>query len=179
MNTSQIIGPQKLGNERRRCREARREAEVGNLKKLSSFYFDGKKSMTRVLVKNNQQPYVIDDSHNTFVSLQALKHLYNTVMNIAKEVVQGNAFFAYLDKLLLAMCTDKEVAVRRKAVNKVRNLQSYCIPTPEDEELADVKADDERPNIDKELLILTDDEVNEDADATEKSRKKASKTLEK
>ena len=33
------------------------------------------------------------------------------------------------------------------------------------------------PNIDEELLIPTDDEVDEDADATEKSRKKASKTL--
>ena len=73
-------------------------------------------------------------------------------------------------------CTDKEVAVRRKAVNKVRNLQSYCIPSTEDEELADVKTDDERPNIDEELLKPSDDEVDEDADATEKSHKKASKT---
>ena len=77
------------------------------------------------------------------------------------------------------MCTDKEVAVRRKAVNKVRNLQSYCIPITEDEELADVKADDERHNIDEELLIPTDDEVDEDADVTEKSRKKTFKTFEK
>ena len=132
--------------------------------------------MTRVLVKNNKHPYMIDGSHKTFVSLQLLKHLYNTEMNIVKEVVQRNPFFAYLDQPLLATYTDKEAAVRRKAVNKVRSLQSYCIPSTEDEELADVEADDERPNIDEELLILTDDEVDEDANATEKSRKKASKT---
>ena len=78
--------------------------------------------MTRALVKNNKHLCMIDGSHNTFVSLQYLKHLYNTEMNIVKEVVLRNAFFAYLDQLLLAMCTDKEVAVRRKAVNKVRNL---------------------------------------------------------
>ena len=103
---------------------------------------------------------MIDDSQKTFVSLQLLKHLYNTEMNIVKEVVQRNSFFAYLDQLQLATCTDKEAAVGRKAVNKVRNLQSYCIPS----------------SIDEELLILTDDEVDEDANATEKSRKKASKT---
>ena len=77
------------------------------------------------------------------------------------------------------MCTDKDVAVRRKAVNKVRKLQGHCIPSTIDEELADVKADDERPNVDEELLISTNDEVDEDVDATEKSREKASKTLEK
>ena len=41
-------------DERRRCREERREAELANLKKLTFLYFDGKKTMTRVLVKNNK-----------------------------------------------------------------------------------------------------------------------------
>ena len=50
----QVIGPQKLGDESRRCREERREAELVNLKELTSLYFDGKKTMTRVLVKNNK-----------------------------------------------------------------------------------------------------------------------------
>ena len=54
VNTSQIIGPQKLGDKRGRCREKRQEAELRNLQKLTSLYFDGKKSMTRVLVKNNK-----------------------------------------------------------------------------------------------------------------------------
>ena len=35
------------------------------------------------------------------------------------------------------------------------------------------------PNIDEEFLIPTDDEVDEDADATEKSREKRPKTLKK
>ena len=109
VDTSQFIRPQKVGVERRRCKEARREAEFGNLKKLSSSYFDGKKSMTRVLVKNNKNTYMVDGPHNTFVSLQWLKHLNNTEMNIVKEVVQRNAFFARLDQLLLVMCTDKDV----------------------------------------------------------------------
>ena len=43
----------------------------------------------------------------------------------------------------------------------------------------DVKADDGRPNIDKGLLIPTDEKVNEDANATEKSREKVSKNIRK
>ena len=54
VDKSQVIGPQKLGDERKRCREERREAELANLKELTSFYFDGKKTMTRALVKNNK-----------------------------------------------------------------------------------------------------------------------------
>ena len=77
------------------------------------------------------------------------------------------------------MCTDKNVAIRRKAVSKVRKLRSYCIPSNEDEKFAYVKADDERPNIDEELVIPTDDEVDKDANATEKSCEKASKNIRK
>ena len=113
------------------------------------------------------------------VSLQLLKHLNYTEINVVKEVMQRNTFVAHLNQLLLAMCTDKDVVYRSKAVNKVRKLRRYCILSTEDEELADVNADDERPNIDEELLIPTDDEVDEDADATEKSCEKASKTLKK
>ena len=54
VDTNQVIGLQKLGDERRRCREERQEAELANLKELTSLYFDGKKTMTRVLVKNNK-----------------------------------------------------------------------------------------------------------------------------
>ena len=100
--------------------------------------------MTRVLVKNNKHTYMVDGPHSTFVSLQLLKHLNNTEMNIVKEVVQRNAFFARLDQLLLVMCTDKDVAVRGKAVYKVRNLRAYCISSTKDEELTNVIADNER-----------------------------------
>ena len=54
VDKSQVIGPQKLGDERRQCREERQEAELGNSKELNFLYFDGKKTMTRVLVKNNK-----------------------------------------------------------------------------------------------------------------------------
>ena len=51
-----------------------------------------------------------DGPRNTFVCLQLLKYLNNTETNIVKEVVQKNAFFARLDQLLLAMCTDSDEA---------------------------------------------------------------------
>ena len=126
-----------------------------------------------------RHPYKVDGQHKTFVTLQFLKHLNNNEMSIVKEVVQKNAFFAHSDQLLLAMCSDKNVANRRKAVSKVRKLRNYCIPSNEDEKFAYVKADDERPNIDKELVIPTDDEVDEDANATEKSWEKAPKNIKK
>ena len=45
VDKSKIIGPQKLGDEKRRYRKERREAELGNLKELTSLKFDGKKTM--------------------------------------------------------------------------------------------------------------------------------------
>ena len=51
------------------------------------------------------------------------------------------------------MCRDKDVAVRRKAVNQARKLRGYCKLSTENEELADVKVDDDRPNIEEELSI--------------------------
>ena len=67
VDKSQVIGPQKLGDERRRCREERREAELANLKELTFLYFDGKKTMTRILVKNNKtgrwNPTIKIDDH--------------------------------------------------------------------------------------------------------------------
>ena len=67
VDKSQVIGPQKLGDERRRCREERWEAELANLKELTSLYFDGKKTITRVLVKNKKtekwNPTIIGDHY--------------------------------------------------------------------------------------------------------------------
>ena len=67
--------------------------------------------------------YMTDGPHNTFVCLQLLKRLKNTEINIVEEVVQRNAFFAHPDQLLLAMCTDRNEAIRREAVNKIRKLR--------------------------------------------------------
>ena len=67
--------------------------------------------------------YMTDGLHNTFVRLQLLKHINNTEINIVKKVVQRNAFFAHPDQLLLSKCTDRDEAVRREAVNKVRKLR--------------------------------------------------------
>ena len=85
------------------------------------------------------------DPKNTFVCLQLMKHLNNTKINIVKEVVQRNAFFAHSDQLLLAMCTDRDEAVRREAVNKIRKLRDQYIPNTKDKSFPEVEKNDERP----------------------------------
>ena len=100
-----------------------------------------------------------DDPHNTFVCLQLLKHLNNTQINNVKEVVQRNAFFAHPDQLLFAMCTDIDKAVRREAGNKIKKLRDQYKPSTEDEAFPEVEDDGERPYIDEDLLIPTDDEA--------------------
>ena len=49
-----IIGPQKLGDEKRRSREERVEKQSLEIKKLTFLYFIGKKFTTGVLVKSNK-----------------------------------------------------------------------------------------------------------------------------
>ena len=112
-----------------------------------------------------------DGPHNTFVCLQLLKHLNNTEINIVKEVLQRNAFFAHPDQLLLAMCTVRDEAVRREAVNKIRKLKDQYIPNTKDflRSISEVKENDERPHIDEDFLIATDDEAEEDTEAIEKT----------
>ena len=91
--------------------------------------------------------YMTNGPHNTFVCLQLLKHLNNTEINILKEVVQRNAFFAHPDQLQLAMSTNRDKAVRREAVNKIRKLRDQYILNTEDEAFPEVVEDDERPHI--------------------------------
>ena len=66
---------------------------------------------------------MVDGPHNTFVSLQLLKHLNNTEMNIVKEVVQRNAFFAHLDQLLFAVC--KQLNMRQSKGKLLIKSESY------------------------------------------------------
>ena len=122
---------------------------------------------------------ITDGPHNTFVCLQLLKHLNNTEINIVKEVVQRNAFFAHPDQLLLAMRTDRDEAVRREAVNKIRKLRDQYIPITEDEAYPEVEEDGEKPHIDEDLLIPTDDEAEEDTEAIEKTHDMPSKNIRK
>ena len=119
-----------------------------------------------------------DCVHNTFVCLQLLKHLNNTEINIVKEVVQRNAFFANPDQLLLAMCIDRDEAVRR-AVNKIRKLRDQYILNTEDEAFPKVEEDGERPHIYEDLLIPTDDEVEENTEAIKKTHNMPSKNIRK
>ena len=126
-----------------------------------------------------------DGPYNTFVCLQLLKHLNNMEINIVKEVVQRNAFFAHPDQLLLAMYTDRDEAVRREAVNKIRKLKDQYIPNTEDEAFPEAEAfheveeDDERLHIDKDFLIPTDDEAEEDTKVIEKTHDMLSKNIRK
>ena len=94
-------------------------------------------------------------------------------------MVQGNAFFAHPDQLLLAMCTDRDEAVRREAVNKIRKLRDQYIPKTEDEAFPKVEEDDERPHINEDFLISTDDEAEEDIEVIEKTHNVPSKNIRK
>ena len=96
--------------------------------------------------------YMADGLHNTFVWLQLLKHLNDMEINIVKEVVQRNAFFAHPDQLLLAMCTDRDEAVRREAVNKIRKLRDQYILNTKDEAFPEVEEHDERLTLIKIFL---------------------------
>ena len=113
--------------------------------------------------------YMTDGPHNTFVCLQLLNHMNNTEINIAKEVVQRNTFFAHPDQLLLAMCTDKDEAVKREAVNKIRKLRDHYIPNIENEAFLEVEENDEKPHINENFFIPTDDEAEEDTKVVEKT----------
>ena len=123
--------------------------------------------------------YMIDGPHNTFVCLQLLKHLNDTEINIVKEVVQRNAFFCLSRPTPACMCTDRDETVRREAVNKIRKLRHQFIPKTEYEAFSKVEKDDERPQIDEDFLIPTDDEAEEDTEAIEKTHDMPSKNIRK
>ena len=126
-----------------------------------------------------------DGLQNTFVWLQLLKHLNNTEINIVKKVVQRNAFFAHPDQPLIVTCTDRDEAVRRKAVNKIRKLRDQYIPNTENEAFPEAEAfpvveeDDEKRHIDEDFLVPTDDEAEEDTEAIEKTHGMHSKNIRK
>ena len=96
-----------------------------------------------------------------------------------KVVVQRNAFFAHPDQLLLVMYTDRDEVVRREAVNKIRKLRDQYILNTEYEAFPKVEEDDERPHIDEDFLIPTDDEAEEDTEVIEKTHDMPSKNIRK
>ena len=51
---SQVIGPHKLRDARQKYRFKRQEIEMASLDNLTSLYFDGKKTATRVMIKNEK-----------------------------------------------------------------------------------------------------------------------------
>ena len=82
------------------------------------------------------------------------------------------------------MCTDRDEAVRREAVNKIRKLRNQILNTkdegfPEAEAFPEFEEDDEWPHIDKDFLILTDDEAEENTKAIEKTHDMPSKNIRK
>ena len=90
-----------------------------------------------------------------------------------------NAFFAHPGQLLLAMCTDRDKAVRREAANKIRKLKDQYIPSTENEAFPEVEEDDERHHIDEDFLIPIDDEEEEDTEVIEKTYDMLSKSIRK
>ena len=51
-NQLNVIGPSKLAAERNKYRQLLRERQHGNLQKITSLYFDGKRTATRVSTQN-------------------------------------------------------------------------------------------------------------------------------
>ena len=102
VDKSQVIGPQKLGGDRRRCREERREAELRNLKELISLYFDGKKTMTRVLVKNNKtgkwNPTLKVDDHYVVLTEPGNDYLTHVTPKTGHGKVVTRAIYDFLVK---------------------------------------------------------------------------------
>ena len=100
VDKSQVIGPQKLGDERMRCREERREAEFGNLKELTSLYFDGKKTMTRVLVKNHKtrrwSPTMKEDDHYVVLTEPGNGYLTHVTPKTGHGKVVARAIYDFL-----------------------------------------------------------------------------------
>ena len=100
VDKSQVIGPQKLGDERKRCREERREAELGNLKELTSLYFDGKKTMTRVLVKNHKtgrwSPTMKVDDHYVVLTEPGNDYLTHVTTKTGHGKVVARAIYDFL-----------------------------------------------------------------------------------
>ena len=71
--------------------------------------------------------------------------------------------------------SDRNEAVRREAVNKIKKLRDQYILNTEDEAFPEAEAfpvveeDDEKPHVDEDFLIPTDDEAEEDTEAIEKT----------
>ena len=99
VDKSQIIGPQKLGDERRRCREERQEAELANLKEFISLYFDGKKTMTRVFVKNNKtgrwNPTIKVDDHYVVLTEPGNDYLIHVAPKTGHGKVVARAIYDF------------------------------------------------------------------------------------
>ncbi|QQP38148.1 Uncharacterized protein FKW44_018646 [Caligus rogercresseyi] len=66
-------------------------------------------------------PYAKHGSKNVFQSLQYIKKLNSEERSIIQKTIKRNAFFAHTDQLLLCMCTDEDLYIRKKAVLMLKN----------------------------------------------------------
>ena len=90
------------------------------------------KRLTTIIVKFSapmwfhikRRPYAYQGAVNVHTNLQLLKHLTRKEQELAKTVIQRNAFFAHPDQILLAMCVDEQRAVRSKAVRHIQRIRS-------------------------------------------------------
>ena len=74
-----------------------------------------------------------EGAKNVFKCLQLMKSLNAQEKSIAKKSIQRNAFFAHSDQILLSMCTDEDIAVRRKAVKLIQRVREGVHEEPVDE----------------------------------------------
>ena len=76
-------------------------------------------------------------------------------MNIVQHVVQRKAYFSHTNHLLFAMCVVEDDAVRRNAVNKIRNLRHQRNFNIQEKSISKHKKGDERYNFNKGLFSQT------------------------
>lgn len=141
---SQVIGPRKLASERHRCRMAAiKEANDGR-EAMTSVYFDGKKTSTRVLVKNAKtgrwSPRQVIQDHYVIIVEPGAEYLTHVTPPSGHGKVIAATIFQYLvDENLLdeplyvagADGTNSNVGAKNGAIHFLEMMLGrplhYCI----------------------------------------------------
>ena len=111
-------------------------------------------------------PYATEGSKNTFQTIQYSKNLNKKEQTLAQPVIQRNAFFAHPDQLLLAMCSDENISIRKKAVDTLLSfreknckMNEYQVQDKEVESTTDMDSDDSESEEDEEPELEISNEI--------------------
>ena len=70
------------------------------------------------------KPTMQDGSKHVFTIIKLLRTQPNDVQAVAQKSVQTNAYFAHSSNLFVAMLSDEEESIRRKAINTILDMRS-------------------------------------------------------